>query len=139
MSRRRPAACCGDQVLRRIGVEVTEVLEYVPSSFTVIQHVRPKMTAAGPAKHRTRCRRCRLSAAGQVQAVGLPLHRRCVIYARQAFDLDRSTGIGSVAALVRPLVAAIRQRVCAARCCMPTTPRCLFSKHHLVRRARYRR
>src|SRR5436190_1272717 len=37
-------ACCGGKVLRRIGDDVTEVLEYVPSSFTVMQHVRPKLS-----------------------------------------------------------------------------------------------
>jgi len=31
-------------VLRKIGEDVTEVLEYVPSAFKVIQHVRPKLS-----------------------------------------------------------------------------------------------
>jgi len=49
-------------------------------------------------------------------ADGLPLHRQSVIYARQGVDLDRSTmadWMGSAAALLRPLVEAIRQHVCA--------------------------
>jgi transposase len=48
-------------------------------------------------------------------ADGLPLHRQSVIYARQGVDLDRSTmadWMGSAAALLRPLVEAIRQHVC---------------------------
>jgi len=35
---------CGGTVLRKIGEDVTEVLEYVPSSFKVIEHVRPKLS-----------------------------------------------------------------------------------------------
>ena len=45
------AACvcprCGGE-LRRLGEDVTEVLEYVPASFKVIRHLRPKFS----------CRRC---------------------------------------------------------------------------------
>ena len=37
-------ACCGGKVLRKIADELTEVLEYVPSSFKVMQHVRPKLS-----------------------------------------------------------------------------------------------
>jgi transposase len=134
-------ACCGGKVLRRIGDEVTEVLECVPSSFTVIQHVRPKMS----------CRACETIVQAPLPSLpiergrpgpgllahvavskcadGLPLHRQSVIYTRQGVDLDRSTmadWMGSVAALVRPLVEAIRQHVFAGRCCAPTTPRCRF-------------
>ncbi len=121
-------ACCGGKVLRRIGDEITEVLEYVPSSFTVMQHVRPKMS----------CRACETIVQAPLPSLpiergrpgpgllahvavskfadGLPLHRQSVIYARQGVDLDRSTmadWMGSTAALLRPLVEAIRQHVCA--------------------------
>jgi hypothetical protein len=43
----QPAAvciCCGGTVLRKLGEDVTELLEYVPSSFKVIQLVRPKLS-----------------------------------------------------------------------------------------------
>src|SRR5215831_14303754 len=36
--------CCGAAVLRKLGEDVTELLEYVPSSFKVIQLVRPKLS-----------------------------------------------------------------------------------------------
>jgi hypothetical protein len=49
--------------LRRIGDEITEVLEYVPSSFTVMQHVRPKMS----------CRACETIV--QVPLPSLPIER----------------------------------------------------------------
>jgi transposase len=120
--------CCGGKVLRKIADDLTEVLEYVPSSFKVMQHVRPKLS----------CRNCETivqaalpsfpiergrpgpgllaHVAVSKYADGLPLHRQSVIYARQGVDLDRSTmadWMGSAAALLRPLVEAIRQHVCA--------------------------
>ena len=41
-----PPACasCSGTVLRKIGEDVTEVLEYVPSFFKVVEHVRPKLS-----------------------------------------------------------------------------------------------
>src|SRR6476469_7760024 len=53
-----PPACasCSGTVLRKIGEDVTEVLEYVPSFFKVVEHVRPKLSCRA-------CRRFRLSAA----------------------------------------------------------------------------
>ena len=121
-------ACCGGKVLRRIGDEVTEVLEYVASSFKVIQHVRPTMS----------CRACETIVQAPLPsfpiergrpgpgllahvavskfADGLPLHRQSVIYAREGVDLDRSTmadWIGRIAALVSPLTEAIGKHVCA--------------------------
>jgi hypothetical protein len=40
-----PACICPDcgGVMRRIGADVTEQLDYVPASFRVIRHVRPKL------------------------------------------------------------------------------------------------
>src|SRR5712691_3863434 len=122
-------ACCGGKVLRRIGDDVTEVLEYVPSSFKVLQHVRPKMS----------CRACETIAQAPLPsfpiergrpgpallahvavskyADGLPLYRQSAIYARQNVDLDRSTmadWVGRMAALLDPLAQAIGRHVCAA-------------------------
>jgi transposase len=125
-----PAACtcCSGKALRRIGDDVTEVLEYVPSSFKVVQHVRPKLS----------CRACETIVQAPLPSLpiergrpgpgllahvavskyadGLPLHRQSAIYARQGVDLDRSTmadWIGGAAALLDPLVEAIRKHVCA--------------------------
>jgi len=57
------AACssCGCTVLRKIGKVVTELLEYLPSSFKVIQHVRPTMS----------CRTCKTRL--QVPLPSLPI------------------------------------------------------------------
>jgi transposase len=119
---------CGGTVLRKLGEDVTELLEYVPSSFKVVQIVRPKlscracetiMQAALPSLPIERGRPGPGLLAHVVvskYADGLPLHRQSEIYARQAVDLDRSTmadWVGRTAALLDPLVAAIGQHVCA--------------------------
>lgn len=61
-----PTACacpkCGG-ALRRLGEDVTEVLEYVPGSFRVTRHVRPKMS----------CRCCETIT--QAPAPSLPINR----------------------------------------------------------------
>jgi len=123
------AACacprCGGE-LRKLGEDVTELLEYVPSSFKVIRHVRPKFS----------CRRCEAitqapmpslpiergrPGAGLIAHVlvskyadHLPLYRQSGIYERQGIDLERSTladWVGSSSALLAPLVEALRKDV----------------------------
>lgn len=125
-----PAACtcCGGTVLRKLGEDVTELLEYVPSTFKVIQIVRPKLS----------CRACETIMQAPLPALpiergrpgpallahvavskyadGLPLYRQSAIYAREGIDLDRSTladWIGRMAALLDPLVQAIGRHVCS--------------------------
>src|SRR6202047_5327661 len=120
--------CCGGTVLRKLGEDVTELLEYVPSSFKVIQLVRPKLS----------CRACETIVQAPLPSLpiergrpgpgllahvavakyadGLPLYRQSAIYAREGIDLDRSTladWVGRVAALLDPLVQAIGRHVCA--------------------------
>jgi transposase len=119
---------CGGTVLRKLGEDVTELLEYIPSSFKVVQIVRPKFS----------CRACETIAQAPLPsfpiergrpgpgllahvvvskyADGLPLYRQSEIYARQDIDIDRSTmadWVGCMAALLDPLVAAIGKHVCA--------------------------
>ena len=120
--------CCGGTVLRKLGEDVTELLEYVPSSFKVIQLVRPKLS----------CRACETIVQAPLPSLpiergrpgpgllahvavakyadGLPLYRQSAIYAREGIDLDRSTladWVGRMAALLDPLVQAIGRHVCA--------------------------
>ena len=115
-------------MLRKIGEDLTEVLEYVPSAFKVIQHLRPKLS----------CRACETIVQAPLPSLpiergrpgpgllahvavakyadGLPLHRQSVIYARDGVDLDRSTmaeWMGRIAALLSPLTEAIGRHVCA--------------------------
>ena len=113
---------CGSQRLRKIGDDEREVLEYVPSHFKVIVHVRPKLS----------CRDC--EAITQPPMPGLPiergrpgpgllaqvlvakycdhlpLNRQSDIYARQGVDLDRSTmaeWVGRAAWLLAPLAELV--------------------------------
>ena len=46
MSHPAPYACpgCGGTKLSMLGEDVSEVLEYVPSYFKVVRHVRPRMS-----------------------------------------------------------------------------------------------
>jgi len=125
-----PCACprCGG-ALRRLGEDVSEVLDYVPGSFRVIRHVRPKLSCRGceaiaqaPAPDLPIRRG--LAGAGLLAHVltakhcdHLPLYRQAEMFARQGIDLDRSTladWVGQSAALLRPLVDALGAHVMAA-------------------------
>jgi transposase len=125
-----PAACtcpqCGGTRLTCIGTDEREVLEYVPSHFKVIVHVRPKMS----------CRDCEtitqppppslpiergLPGPGLLAHVlvskycdHLPLYRQSVIYARNGVDIERSTmadWVGQMTFLLHPLAEAIGAHV----------------------------
>ena len=120
------AACGG--VLRALGEDITELLDYVPGSFRVIRHVRPKLScrsceritqAPAPSLPIRRGR----AGAGLLAHVlvskycdHLPLHRQAEIYAREDVDLSRSTMadmVGQSARLLRPLVDALGRHVMA--------------------------
>jgi len=120
-------ACGGE--MRKVGEDVTEVLDYVPGHFEVIRHVRPAFS----------CRRCETMVQTPMPSlpiergqpgpallahvlVGkycdhLPLYRQSGIYAREGVELDRRTladWVGKATALVSPLVEAVAQHVMAA-------------------------
>ena len=124
--------CCPDcgGGLRHFGNDISEQLEYVPESFKVIRHVRPKFTCTGcdrvveaPAPSRPIER----GLAGpsllahvivSKYADHLPLFRQSEIHARQGVELPRSTMAGWVGAasdLLSPLVDAIQKHVLAGR------------------------
>src|SRR5471032_1879714 len=115
--------------LRLLGEDVAEQLEYVPASFRVIRHVRPKLACSccdaivqAPAPSRPIERG--IPGPGLLAHVlvakfadHLPLYRQSVIYAREGVDLDRAllaSWVGAASALLRPLVDAIRRHVLAA-------------------------
>lgn len=124
-----PADCCCPDcggALKKLGEDVSEVLEYVPASFRVIRHVRPKLAcgrcdcivqAAAPSRPITRG----LAGPGLLAHVlvakycdHLPLYRQSGIYAREGVELERSTLAGRVGQcnmLLRPLVAALQKHV----------------------------
>ena len=112
--------------LRRIGEDVAEVLDYVPSHWKVIRHIRPKFAcdacdrivqAAAPTRPIARG----LAGAGLLAHVlvskycdHLPLYRQSEIYAREGVELERSTladWVGESAALLAPLVERIGTHV----------------------------
>jgi transposase len=125
-----PCGCsdCGGR-LRRIGADVSEQLEYVPSCFKVIRHVRPKMAcvkcqkifqAAAPSRPISRGI---VGPAFMAHVVvskycdHIPLYRQCRINARSGVHLDRSTLTRIVAQsddLLDPLFAALGRYVLAA-------------------------
>ena len=117
---------CGSTQLRKIGEDRREVLEYVPSHFTVIVHVRPKLS----------CRVCEAITQAPMASLPiergrpgpgliahvliakycdhLPLYRQSAIYQRGGVDLDRSTladWVGGCAVLLEPLAQAIARHV----------------------------
>jgi len=123
-----PCTCpgCGGTVFSRMGQDEREVLEYVPSSFKVIRHVRPKLS----------CRACETVVQQPMPALPiergrpgpgliahvlvskycdhLPLHRQAVIYGREGIDLDRSTladWVGQATFLLSPLAEAIGRHI----------------------------
>src|SRR5216684_63809 len=119
--------CQGE--LRKLGEDVSEILEYVPASFVVIRHVRTKLSC-------TKCdcivqaeapsRPIERGVAGpgllahvlvSKYADHLPLYRQSEMYARQDVELERSTladWVGGSARLLQPLVEALRRYVSAA-------------------------
>ena len=119
--------CQGE--LRKLGEDVSEMLEYVPASFVVIRQVRTKLSC-------TKCD-CIVQAEAPSRPIergmagpGLlahvlvskycdhqPLYRQSEIYARQGVDLERSTmadWVGGSSRLLEPLVDALHRYVIAA-------------------------
>jgi transposase len=126
-----PAHCtcpdCGS-VLRKLGEDVCEVLDFVPGYFQVLRHVRPKLS----------CRQCArvvqapapsrpiergLAEAGLLAQVIVakyadhtPLYRQQGIYRRAGVELERATlaqWVKQGAQLLAPLAAAVSRYVLA--------------------------
>ena len=119
---------CGAE-LRHLGEDISEQLEFVPASFRVIRHIRPKMTCTccdcivqAPAPSRPIARG--MAGPGLLAHVAvskfadhLPCYRQSVIYAREGVALDPGLlgdWLGACSALLRPLVDAIRRYALAA-------------------------
>lgn len=120
---------CGG-VLKVLGEDISEVLEYVPARFRVVQHVRPKF-ACGACDTIVQAQAPSRPIAGGMAGPGLlahvltakycdhlPLYRQSAIYAREGVELDRSTladWVGRSTALLRPLVDALKRYVLSAQ------------------------
>ena len=134
-----PCVCpaCGETKFGRIGADERMVLEYVPSHFKRVLHVRPKMS----------CRACETIVQAPMPTLPiekgrpgpallahilvskycdhLPLHRQSDIYARSGVEIDRSVmagWVGHIAALLEPLAERIARHVRVRRS-MPTIRR----------------
>lgn len=120
-------ACGGP--MKQLGEDVSEQLEYVPASFRVIRHVRPKLActccdhiaqAAAPSRPIERG----LAGPGLLAHVlvskfadHVPPYRQSAIYAREGVELDRSLlakWVGHAANLLQPLVDSLRRHVMVA-------------------------
>jgi transposase len=130
--RHEPTTCacprCGCERLRKVGEDVTEVLEYVPGRFEVVRHVRPAYS----------CAKCEAMTQASMPAMPipramagasllahvimskyadhLPLYRQAEIYARDGLELDRGSladWMGKAAWLLRPLADRIGGHVMA--------------------------
>jgi transposase len=125
-----PCVCpaCGGTRFGRIGADEREVLEYVPSHFKRVLHVRPKMScracetivqAAAPTLPIEKGRPGAALLAHVIVAKycdHLPLHRQSDIYAREGVQIDRSvmaSWVGHMAALLEPLARRIARHVSA--------------------------
>jgi transposase len=121
-------ASCGSDRLRKVGEDVTEVLEYTPGRFEVTRHVRPAYS----------CRVCEAMMQAPMPALPIergqagpsllahvatgkycdhvPLYRQAEIYARDGVDLDRAmlaNWMGRIAWLIAPLADRIGEHVMA--------------------------
>ena len=126
----KESACpdCGG-ALCKLGEDVSEMLEYMPASFFVVRHVRPKLSC-------TKCdhivqawapsRPIERGVAGPgllahvlvaKYADHLPLYRQSEIYARHGVELERSTladWVGGTSRLLEPLLEVLRRYVTAS-------------------------
>ena len=119
---------CGGTTFGKIGEDERGVLEYVPSYFKRVVHVRPKMS----------CRTCETIVQAPMPSLPIerglpgpamlanvlvakycdhqPLHRQSVIYARAGVEIDRSVlagWVGEMAFLLDPLLQAASRYVLA--------------------------
>jgi transposase len=119
---------CGGR-LRRLGEDISEVLEYVPARFKVLRYVRSKLScascerivqAAAPSRPIERG----LAGPGLLAHVLVakycdhqPLYRQAEMYAREGVELERSTladWVGGASRLLEPLVEALYRHVMRA-------------------------
>jgi transposase len=126
-----PASCtcpeCG-AAMRKLGEDISEQLDFLPGTFKVLVHVRPKLSCAHcarviqlPAPSRPIERA--LPAPGLLAQVIVakyadhcPLYRQAGIYRRSGVELDRATlaeWVGGAARLLDPLVGSLGRYVLA--------------------------
>jgi transposase len=123
-----PEICsaCGGKEFRKISDDTSETLEYVPSSFKVIRHIRPRCAcinceqivqgyAPGNAIDKGKAGSGMLAhVLVQKYCNHLPLYRQSQIYAREGLEIPRSTmagWAGQCRKLLEPLIEELRSYV----------------------------
>lgn len=126
-----PETCtsCGGRSFRKISDDVSEILEYVPSSFKVVRHIRPRCA----------CINCEQILQGyapsntidkgkagpgmlahilvQKYCNHLPLYRQSQIYEREGLEIPRSTmtsWAGQCGKLLEPLINELKSYIFGA-------------------------
>jgi transposase len=120
---------CGGESFRKIADDISESLEYIPASFKVIRHIRPRCACINCEKIVQAYPASKAIAKGmagpgllahilvQKYCNHLPFYRQSEIYAREDIELSRSTMAswsGQCAALLQPLVEEIRKSIFAS-------------------------
>jgi transposase len=128
-----PASCtcpdCG-AAMRKLGEDISEMLDFVPGYFKVLRHVRPKLSCAHCARVIQLPAPSRPIERG-IPAPGLlaqvlaakyadhcPLYRQQAIYQRSGVQLDRATladWVGAASQLLAPLIDRLGRYVLAAQ------------------------
>jgi transposase len=120
---------CGGEKFRKIGEDISEVLEHIPESFKVIRYVRPRcacttcdniVQAYAPSKVIDKGKPGPGLLAhifNQKFCNHLPAYRQSQIYSREGIELSRSTissWLGQGAKLLEPLAEKIKEYVCSS-------------------------
>jgi transposase len=117
---------CGGEEFRKIADDVSEVLEYVPSSFKVMRYIRPrcvciaceKIVQAYPASKAIDKGKAGAGLLAHVLVQKycnhLPLYRQSEIYKREDIEISRTTmagWVGGCSKLLEPLIEELRKYV----------------------------
>ena len=120
---------CGGEEFRKIADDVSETLEYIPSSFKVIRHIRPRCACINCEKIVQAYPASKPIAKGmagpgllahilvQKYCNHLPFYRQSEIYEREDIELSRSTmasWAGQCSYLLQPLIAEVRKSIFAS-------------------------
>lgn len=117
---------CGEEALRQIGEDTSEVLEYVPASFKVLRYIRPRyvctkcdaMNQAYPVSKGIDKGKAGFGLLSHIMVQKycnhLPLYRQSEIYARESIEISRSTmssWLRQCSELLSPLIEELRKTI----------------------------
>lgn len=120
---------CGSEKFRTISNDISETLEYIPSSFKVIRHIRPRcacincetIVQAYPSSGAIDKGKAGSGLLAHILVQKycnhLPLYRQSQIYEREGIELPRSTmagWAGQCSRLLQPLIDCLRKSVFSA-------------------------